>query len=494
LARRAIAWNVGIWYLPLVGTAVEHPAAERVNGRSTVRPSRGGRVQPPIRFVTTGDGVDIACCASGSGPPLLLVRGWISDLEAMWADDAFRSFFEPLTNHRTLVRFDARGNGLSERAPEDLSLDALLADVDAVVEGLGLEQVTLLGSVYGSAVAAAWTARHPERVDRLVLDTPFARGTDLGTPDALERILTMISMAGTESAAWAPLTHLTSPDLMGSHRQRIARNRRAISPEVAGALFRMAFALDITSDLAAIRAPTLVLHRRKAVAVPLAAGRRVAALVPGARFVALSGSSANLWEDDVATVFDVLGEFLGLPAPVVAPARHVPAPTRAVLFTDLEGSTALTSALGDRAAQELLHEHDQLVRTLLDAWGGREVKHTGDGIMASFPSVSGALSAAVGVQQAISERNAGSPQTPLAVRVGINAGEPIEEGDDLYGTVVQLAARLCAAAEPGQVLVSNVVRELVAGKGFRFDDLGEAVLKGFPDPVHRHALRQSWRP
>jgi class 3 adenylate cyclase len=108
--------------------------------------------------------------------------------------------------------------------------------------------------------------------------------------------------------------------------------------------------------------------------------------------------------------------------------------------------------------------------------------------MASFPSVTGALSAAVGLQRALGERNRSSHDPALGVRVGINAGEPIEEGDDLYGTVVQLAARLCGAAEPGQVLVSNVVRELAAGKGFRFDDLGEAALKGFPEPVHRYAL------
>jgi adenylate cyclase len=164
-------------------------------------------------------------------------------------------------------------------------------------------------------------------------------------------------------------------------------------------------------------------------------------------------------------------------------------PPRTVVFTDLEGSTALTSALGDRAAQQLLHEHDALVRNVLAAWGGREVKHTGDGIMASFPSVSGALRAASGLQLALGERNAGASSMPaLVVRVGINTGEPLEEGDDLYGTVVQLAARLCAAAEPGQVLVSNVVRELAAGKGFHFDDLGEGTLKGFPEPVRRYAL------
>ena len=448
-------------------------------------------MHPPIRFVTTRDGVGIACCTHGDGPPLVFVRGWVSHLEAMWEDAAFRSFFEPLCRHRTVVRFDARGNGLSQRAADDLSLDALVADVDAVVDGLGLERVTVLGSAYGGPVAACWAARHPERVDRLVLDSSFARGRDLGPPEALERILTLVSMTGTESAAWAPLTHMTSPDLVASHRQRIARNRQAIDAETAGTLFRMAFALDISEELASIPVPTLVLHRRKAVAVPADAGRRLAALIPEASFVALAGSSANLWEEDTDAALEAIGDFLELPGPLVAPARRRPSPTRAVVFTDVEGSTAFTSALGDRAAQDLLHEHDTLVRTLLDAWGGREVKHTGDGIMASFSSVSGALSAATGLQHALRARAGAADGPALAVRVGVNAGEPLEEGDDLYGTVVQLAARLCAAADPGQVLVSNVVRELAAGKDFRFEDLGEAALKGFPEPVQRYSLRPS---
>ncbi|CAN5610048.1 hypothetical protein BH18ACT1_BH18ACT1_19350 [soil metagenome] len=211
--------------------------------------------------------------------------------------------------------------------------------------------------------------------------------------------------------------------------------------------------------------------------------------MPGATFVALEGSAANIWEQETTGALAALAEFLELPPPVVPARPSRPSRPLVVLFTDLEGSTALTSALGDRLAQELLREHDLLVRSLLDAWGGREVKHTGDGMMTSFPSVSGALSAAAGLQAALGERNAGQEVTPLVVRVGINAGEPLEERGDLYGTVVQLAARLCASAEPGQVVVSNVVRELAAGKGFGFDDLGHADLKGFPEPVRRWALR-----
>ena len=446
---------------------------------------------PPIRFVTTADGVSIAACTMGTGSPLLFVRGWVSHLELLWEEEAFRRFFEPITKHRCLVRFDMRGNGLSDRRA-DLSLDGFVGDVEAVVDGLGIERLDLLGSSYGGPVAAAYAARHPDRVDRLVLDGTFARGTDVVDAGGRDRILALADLFDLQPAAGAALSYLTSPDLTGSHGERIRRVRRSIDQGTLRALYELAFELDVTEELQAVRCPTLVLHRRRETAVPFSAGRRVARCVPGAEFVPLEGSAANLWEQDTAEALAALADFLGLPPSVVPGTVRRPSPPRTVVFTDLEGSTALTSALGDRAAQELLHEHDLLVRSVLDAWGGREVKHTGDGIMASFPSVSGALSAAAGLQQALGERNAGSASAPaLVVRVGINTGEPVEEGDDLYGTMVQLAARLCAAARPGQVLVSNVVRELAAGKGFRFDDLGAGTLKGFPDPVHRYALRPS---
>jgi class 3 adenylate cyclase len=443
---------------------------------------------PPIRFVTTADGVSIAASTMGTGPTLVYSRGWVSHLELLW-EDAFRRFFEPIARHRCLVRFDMRGNGLSDRAAE-LSFDGFVADLEAVVDGFGVERFDLLGSAYDAPIAAVYAARHPERVDRLVLDGMFARGADVVDEAARERILALADLFDAQPAAGAALSYLTSPDLAGSHGERIRRVRHSIDARTLRALYQISFELDVTDELRAIRCPTLVLHRRRETAIPFEAGKRAARAIPDAEFVPLEGSAANLWEQDTAPVLSALVNFLGLPASIVPRPGARPGPPRTVVFTDLEGSTALTSALGDRAAQELLHEHDQLVRSVLDAWGGREVKHTGDGIMASFPSVSGALSAAAGLQQAVGERNTGSSTAPaLRVRVGINTGEPLEEGDDLYGTVVQLAARLCAAAEPGQVLVSNVVRELAAGKGFHFDDLGSASLKGFPEPVHRYALR-----
>jgi class 3 adenylate cyclase len=147
-----------------------------------------------------------------------------------------------------------------------------------------------------------------------------------------------------------------------------------------------------------------------------------------------------------------------------------------ILFTDLESSTALTQRLGDEGAQELLRGHNTTVRGALAEHGGREVKHTGDGIMASFPSAVGAVTGALQIQR---EMSGGE----VRVRIGLNAGEPIAEDDDLFGTAVQLAARICDRAEPGQVLVSRVVADLCAGKGLEFASAGEATHKGFDEPV-----------
>ena len=161
---------------------------------------------------------------------------------------------------------------------------------------------------------------------------------------------------------------------------------------------------------------------------------------------------------------------------------YVASAVRAVLFTDMVNSTAMTQLLGDEASMTLVREHDRIVRESLGRFGGREVKHTGDGIMASFSSVSAAVEASVAVQRAFSERNQ-SAETRVDLRIGISAGEPVTEGDDLFGATVQLAARLCAHCPPGRITVSTAVRELCVGKRLEFGDGGALTLKGFTEPT-----------
>ncbi len=161
---------------------------------------------------------------------------------------------------------------------------------------------------------------------------------------------------------------------------------------------------------------------------------------------------------------------------------YVDSAVRAVLFTDICGSTELTQTLGDAAGTALVHEHDAIVRRALDGHDGREVKHTGDGIMASFASVSAAVEAAIDVQRSLIERNE-SAETSIDVRIGISAGEPVTDEGDLFGAAVQLAARLCAYSSPGRITVSVAVRELCIGKRLQFEDRGAVALKGFAEPT-----------
>ncbi len=184
-----------------------------------------------------------------------------------------------------------------------------------------------------------------------------------------------------------------------------------------------------------------------------------------------------------------IDEFLGEGEEVAAGAAPTPVGTvHTLLFTDVEGSTALTQRLGDARARDLLREHERIVREALKAHGGSEVKTMGDGFMASFSSASTALECAIAMQRAFAQHNE-SAEEPIKVRVGLNAGEPIAEDDDLFGTAVNEAARITATANGGEILVSNVVRELAKGKDFLFADIGERQLKGFDESVRLFEVR-----
>lgn len=181
--------------------------------------------------------------------------------------------------------------------------------------------------------------------------------------------------------------------------------------------------------------------------------------------------------------------FLGPINDHAAGEAYVETAFRTILFTDIEGSTDLTQRLGDRRAMELLRTHDRVVRHSLTAHGGTEVKHTGDGVMATFRSVAGAIAAAIDIQRRLAGRDA-STDDQLRVRIGVSAGEPVTENNDLFGAAVQLASRLCQRASPGTVLVSSAVRDLAIGKGFVFEKRGSLRLKGFSEAVR--AFEVQW--
>jgi class 3 adenylate cyclase len=267
----------------------------------------------------------------------------------------------------------------------------------------------------------------------------------------------------------------------------------ASSGEVAATIMEESlFTVDVREHLSKLTMPVLVLHRRDDDAVEFEMGRELAALLPHGHFLPLPGNTHSPFFGDSQAVVDAINDFLGTRdghhEPTAVPARaEAPGGLQIILFTDMEGSTNLTQQLGDERAQKLVRAHNTIVREALQEHGGAEIKHTGDGIMASFPSASRALEAAVAIQQAFEEHNKDSDDT-VRVRIGVNAGEPVAEEEDIFGAAVQLASRVCAQARPGQILVSNVVRELTMGKGFLFADQGDVMLRGFEDPVRLYEV------
>ena len=446
-------------------------------------------MRPPIRYMTTADGVRLAYAEHGSGPPLVYVRGWIHHIDLWWDDVDYRSFFEALGSRFRVIRFDMRGNGLSDRDVTDkVTLDELVLDVEAVFDSLSIDSAIVFATCYGGPIAIRFAAANPARVDKLVLDGTYAHGPELATPEVRESVLGAVRMYSSQhTVGHALLDYFTRPDAAEARDVRRRRSRRSIASDVAGPLYELSFEWDVRGDCDAVTAPTLVTHRRSSKAVPVGLGQRLASSLPNAEFVALEGTEHNPWEGDALRTLQVMARFLG--EPVDEPfSRRVKLRPTVVLFTDIEGSTSNAVRLGDTGAQQLVRAHNDIVHTGLENHGGRRVKSTGDGVLAEFSSVSQALAAAAAIQNRVAAHNEATPDASFRIRMGINAGEPLAEDDDLHGVVVNTAARICAQAHGGEILVSNVVRELATGKDFRFADAGVFDLKGLDEPVRLFRL------
>lgn len=452
--------------------------------------------EPRIQYVTARDGVNIAYWIEGAGPPLILLppMPW-SHLQFEWQSPRMQEWFERFFAAFRTLRYDNRGSGLSDREIQDYSLEAHLADVEAVAGRLGSDKAVIVGLSYSSPIAIAFAALHPERVSHLVLWCGFANAADVRI-QPLAMLQTLIEQDWalfTETVAHALVAGWDAPD---EARHFAALMREAIDPALSGGahFFGQFDTVDVTDLLAQIETPTLVLQRRGAKLPDASVARRLAAAIPGAQLVLLEGDAVLPWVGNTGLVHDAIEEFVGVKAQAAAaPAAGQPGSStagtlRTILFTDIEGHTPMMQRLGDAEGRIILREHERITREALREFAGNEVKTMGDGFMASFGSTQRALECAVALQRRLSEAAARLPFV-LRIRVGVNAGEPIAEEDDLFGSSVIAAARIATQAQGGEILVSNVVRELAAGKGFLFADRGETVLRGFDDPVRLFELR-----
>ncbi|RLC59090.1 MAG: hypothetical protein DRI30_01395 [Chloroflexi bacterium] len=434
-----------------------------------------------IQYTTTADGLRIAYSVTGSGPAFIWDAGYpFNHLKAAMDVEPYRAYFERLAADCTLIRLDHRAAGLSQRDKLPESFDDLTADLEAVVSAVNLGPLSLGGSGMGGGTVANYTSRHPGEVSRLVLMDTMARGAwNHGAGAA--RWQTLQDLARSD---WEMFSETTASVFFGWGEGGVARDaarfiRECTSPEAVSTIAEIA--TDFSDLYRHMEIPALVLRHEESVFPPMEAAIELTALIPGAELVLLDGTWLTT-SDRAIRAAEIILDFIGATDGPKTGATLEAAAFRTVLFTDIVGHTEMMSRLGDARGRDVLREHERITREALAAHGGTEVKTMGDGFMASFASVTKSVECAVDLQKAFAARNASAAE-PLHVRVGLNAGEPIEDDGDLFGATVILASRIAAKADGGEILVSNVVRELVTGKDFLFNDRGDTELRGFEDPV-----------
>lgn len=430
----------------------------------------------PIRYARSGD-LHIAYRVTGTASEdLVIVPGFVSHLDVGPEEPTIARFYERLASFRRVITFDKRGTGLSDPTPGPATLEERMDDLRAVLDAAGSKHAAVLGISEGGPLAALFASSHPDRVSALIFFGSYARFIEAadcpGIPAAqFEKFLQTFDSwgEGRGLSAWAP-SRATDPQLREWWKRF---QRHAASPGRALALTRLYPEIDVRHALPAIRAPTLVLHRRDDRMVPAAMGRYMAERIPGARYVELPGADHFFWSGDTDRFADEIEVFL-------TGTHHAPEADRVlatVLFVDIVDSTAQAQRLGDAHWRDLLARHYEAARRQLARFRGREVDTAGDGLFATFDGPARGIRCAAAIRDAVAGLG-------IRVRAGLHTGECERLGEKITGIAVNTGARVAAEAGPGEILVSSTVRDLVAGSGLAFDDLGPRALKG---------LAQKWR-
>jgi pimeloyl-ACP methyl ester carboxylesterase len=434
-------------------------------------------VVPDVRYARSGD-VSIAYSVLGDGPfDLVWTPGALSHLDFVWEDQERARFFGALASFSRLILFDKRGTGLSDRVAGIADLETRMDDIRAVMDAAGSESAVVCGASEGGPMALLFAATYPERVRALVVygSLPrFVRGANFPWGEPKHQYLAEYEADaenwGSEEIAreWLESQGMdTSPEAV---RQRARRDRIVISPGALLQLARMNAEIDVRPVLSTIRVPTLVVHRTED-HIPVEGARWMAEQIPGARFVELPGGPHMPYLGDWEAVVSEIGEFA---EPVCLDnTRPYDSVLATVLFTDLVGSTAKAVELGDRGWRDLLEQHHARTRTELTRFRGVELDTAGDGFFARFDGPARAIRCACAVRDAVTDLG-------LEVRAGLHTGECEVLDGKVAGVAVSIGARVAAQAGPGEVLVSQTVKDLVAGSGIEFRDRGAAELKGIP--------------
>jgi class 3 adenylate cyclase/pimeloyl-ACP methyl ester carboxylesterase len=427
---------------------------------------------PETRYARS-DGVHIAYQVFGRGPlDLVFVPGWVSHIEYAWEEPMAARFMERLGSFSRVVWFDKRGTGLSDRVSGLPILEERMDDLRAVMKAAGMKRAAIFGASEGGSMSALFAATYPEQVSALILYGAFARR--LRAPDypwAPTRSERETWIRRLE-AGWGGDVELDALAPSAAHDEAFRRwfaayGRLSVSPSAAVALARMNTDIDIRSVLPSIHVPTLVLHRSGDRDVRVGNGRFLAQRIPGAKWVELPGDDHVWFVGDGDSILEEVQEFVtGTRSP-----RTADRVLTTVMFTDIIGSTKQARALGDRKWAHLLARHNQVIRREFARFGGREVKSTGDGFLATFDGPARGIRCAFAIQRAV--RDLG-----LSIRIGLHTGECEVMGEDIGGLAVHLASRVAGKSDGTNVLVTSTLKDLVSGSGIDFHDHGRHLLKG----------------
>jgi len=442
-------------------------------------------MQPAIQFVKREDGVKIAYAQFGQGPPLVCPASWVTSLSYIVEDPFANRFWEKLSEHVTVVLYDKHGCGESDRDREVFTVEAELIDLTTVITHLGLERFSLLGSSQAGPIAITYAVNNPEKVFHLILYGTYARGKDLGTEEVQKALVNLIK------ASWGlgsrTLAEIFVPDADKEQLKSLGIfQRKSSTPEIAAKLMEFAYKLDVSDKLSDVSTKTLILHREGDKVITVDQGRNLAREIPNARLKILKGNIHPWWYGESDEIAQEIHKFLQVegvahdqPKDVSSDEISDVVEQATIIFTDIESSTELVTRLGDSAAREIFLKHDAIIKTQVEKHRGNELQNLGDGFMLSFETASNAIKCAMDIQREISQK---LPE--IRVRIAAHTGEVVRrEGRHPFGRAVVMASRLLSQATGGQILTSDVTRQIVSGSTFDFSKVGSFTPKGFEEDV-----------